>query len=281
MTTEFTIPHTATVPCQTQPEVFFHPDLDIDTTEDTWRTASTSDKAARVTAQADAEARAVALCTTCPLLTECRQWAATTRHRIFGVVGGLLPAERDPHDEPIYVADHERDSRGRVRSDVVHRLLRLGLPHRHIAERMHCSERTIARIAAGRPTPTEPKVITMPTPRREHKKATSALNLDALSPETQKIYEYLSSGTWMSREELLTELADITPAKVAMGFAPKNRTYPSDDDKYRVGARRFLLNRVDIAIRRGRIHKRTTDDGEVLLRLSEAVAMAWGLATAS
>lgn len=291
MTTTFTVPTSTMTPCQEHPEVFFCDELEIDTSDGTWHTLTVQEKLRRMSAQEAAENRAVQLCRTCPVLDECSQWAQNTRARIFGVVGGLLPRERTHYDIPIYVMDHERDRRGRVRSDNVRRLLRMGHTHQQIATALACSPHTIARIANR--TPQEDTTMTdtalssdivfpgdITRPKTEHKKAQSTFKPESLSPESQKIYEYLSDGQWHSREDLLHDLLTEIPVDTAEGFAPKNRTYATSEQKQAAGARRFLLNRLDIAQRRGRMESRKLSDGEVLIRLSESVAMAWGHADA-
>jgi AraC-like DNA-binding protein len=273
--TNFHIPENTPVPCITNPQVFFHNDLEVDTQSPEWRTSTLNQKAARITAQEAAEREAVNLCIVCPLFTECNQWAQGTHSSIFGVVGGLVPEERRTPNTAIYVLDNERDHRGRVRVDVVHRLLRLGKTHQQIADDLNCSSRTIARISQQQPQKSNLEEIAAPSPvQREHKKATKTIDTSALTHETQRIYEYLTHGQWNAREELLTELLNIVPQEAAHKFAPPNRFYSSETDRYKAGARRFLLNRLDIAQRRGRIIKHTTEDGEVMIRVSEAVALA-------
>lgn len=272
---------TTRVPCVTQPQVFLHRDMDIDTSEPAWVNATPDVRHARRQAQAIAHSRAAAACFSCPLLEQCRDWALAQRGRIYGVVGGLTPAQRSAYETPSPVVA-ERGPRGQVRDDVVADLTRTGATAAQIAQTLGCHPRTVERRRAGLrdggrlyDPVNAPRPLSGAGSRSERPRpAAGALVISRVTAETAAIFDQLLDRS-ATRDEVVEALLGIVAADTAARFTPAGRRYSSEAARLRSGARRFLVNRIDIAVRRGRITADRTPDGVVVLALDPATAAAW------
>lgn len=287
------------VPCQTKSSLYTDHALDIDIDDDEWVRLSRDEQYARLAAKQAAEARAVAACATCPLLDKCRDWALEMGENVFGVVGGLTHEERSGAPVQEIVFDPTaRGPLGQVRDDLIERWVAAGLSNKAIAERLGCNVRTVERRRAGLANGTIRRFDAGSTKSRAAETAdltamastvtsasvvvdnreTAASNdlLPArISEETAAIYDALMDGGLRDRSEIVTAAIPYVDRVVALSTAPGDRTYENEDAQVSVGARKFLMNRVDIAVRRGRIQTLKTESGKVLICLEPNTAAAW------
>lgn len=285
------------VPCQTQPELYENPDLDIDMDEDGWVLAPESKKVIRVQLKRDAEAAAVKACNGCPLLSECKEWAMQMGQDVFGVVGGLTEEERPNHNTVPYFTDYtERGPLGQVRDDLIEQWAKAGIPNKQIAERLGCNVRTVERRRAGmasgkiipfnpnapqsnrKSTPTVAPVDTTHLQVASTNPETAAkipLIVQRVSGETAAIYDILADGNFHDRSEIIEKTVSHVDRETALKTAPKGRTYATEENQVLIGARKLLMNRIDIAVRRGRMQSVATDGSKVLIRLEQETAATW------
>jgi hypothetical protein len=287
------------VPCQTQTNLYTDNALDIDIDDDEWVRLSRDEQYGRLTAKQAAEARAVAACGTCPLLDQCRTWALGMGENVFGVAGGLTYEERSGNPAQEIVFDPTtRGPLGQVRDDLIERWAAAGLSNKTIAERLGCNVRTVERRKAGLANGNTRRFDAGTTKTRTAETAdlsaiassttsaaatadnreTAAYNdlLPArISEETAAIYDALIDGGLRDRSDIVAAAVPYVDRKTALATAPSDRTYEDEDAQATVGARKFLMNRVDIAVRRGRIQSLKTEAGKVLICLEPNTASAW------
>lgn len=298
--THFTIPEDLinVVPCQTKAALFSDPALDIDMDDDDWVLLTRDEQFARLAAKQVAEARALAACAACPALERCREWALAAGQDVFGVVGGLTQAER-PNAQPApAVTDYtERGPLGQVRDDLIERWAAIGISNKQIAERLSCNVRTVERRRAGitsgaiiiynpedpTRTPYRAPAVSTATATLAAVPATAAkipLLAQRVTAETAAMYDALADGAFHDRQTVIAAAINAVDRTQALNTAPKNRRYASDDVQAAVGARKFLMNRLDIAVRRGRIQTITSDGGKTLLCLEAETVETWAAWTA-
>jgi hypothetical protein len=285
------------LPCQLSRHVFEHPALDIDVDEDEWIRVPQESKIARLEEKEKVEACAAALCGGCPILEQCREWAVGMGQDVFGVVGGLTAAQRpDFQSTPVVTNYTERGPLGQVRDDLIVKWAAAGLSNRQIAERLECNVRTVERrragLAAGTVVTFDPegatkdeglrgKAVRMrgnsarPVSIKPVAAARTPLRAQRVTAETAAMYDLLLDGHAHSREEIVAAIMKYVDREVALRTAPKGRNYPNEDVKAQVGARRFLLNRIDIAVRRGRINMQAVGNRNVTLSLAPDSAEMW------
>lgn len=297
--TLFTIPEhlLSSTPCQVTPDLYTTPALDIDIDDDEWVRLSRDEQYGQLAAKQAAEAAAVAACGTCPLLDACRTWATEMGDRVFGVAGGLTHEERSGSSSRVVIADPTvRGPLGQVRDDLIERWTAAGLSNKQIAERLGCNVRTVERRKAGMAAgtarrfgvaadlaPAAPPVLAdLATqtqglaPVVEAKDAAAGTLIpQRVSAETAVIFDALLDGALRDRSEIVDLAVDSVDEAVALATAPNDRVYPDRATQVRIGARKFLMNRVDIAIRRGRIQLVKTDAGKSLICLEPGTAATW------
>jgi hypothetical protein len=301
--TTFTVPDdlATVVPCQSEGALFTSPILDIDMDDDAWVGLSREDQFARLAAKEALEAKLVAACNGCPLLAECSNWAMSMGQEVFGVVGGLTPDDRPDHKNVPYITDYtERGPLGQVRDDLIDRWAKAGIPNKVIAERLGCNVRTVERRRAGLATgktvvytPDANDITQAPhaaEPAQSAPVDTKNLKILAANPdtaakipllvqrltdETAAIYDALMDGGFQDRSDIINVALPFVDRDQALSTAPKGRAYADDDAKVAVGARKFLMNRIDIGVRRGRIQMVVSDNGRVLICLEEDTANTW------
>lgn len=291
--TLFTIPDSELhdVPCQIAPQLYTNPALDIDVDEDDWILADLDTQQQRLDAKERAEATAVAACHGCPMLTQCRNWALTMGQDVFGVAGGLTQAERPNHTQVVAVTDYTaRGPQGQVRDDLIDRWVKAGISNKQIAERLGCNVRTVERrragLSAGNILIFDPEAALAGTPETPADNVTSiagaalataakvALIPQRVTPETAAIFDALLDGRLHDRDDVIAAATPLVDRVTALATAPKGRSYASSDAQAIVGARKFVLNRVDIAVRRGRIRV-VKDLDSVQVCLSPETATVW------
>lgn len=288
------------VPCQTSPELYEDSALDVDFDDDDFVLLSRNDQLGRLAAKEQAEARAVSACQACPMVTACKEWATNMGQDVFGVVGGLTQAERPNHVNIAPITDYtERGPLGQVRDDLIERWAAAGIPNKQIAERLGCNVRTVERrragMAAGKIVPFNPEEVQTPKARvtvPASAGAVTATKLAVLAPnpetaakipllvqrvteETAAIYDALADGRFHDRAEIIEAAIPYVEKALALKTAPKGRKYADEAAQVAVGARKFILNRLDIAIRRGRIQSVSSDSGRVLVCLEPETAKTW------
>lgn len=280
------------LPCQTNAQLFQSPALDIDVEDDAWVMASKDEQQAMLDLKNETEAVAVAACQGCPLLAQCSEWAMAMGQNVFGVAGGLTQSQRPDFQAINYSVDYtERGPLGQVRDDLIIKWAGQGLSNKQIAERLRCNVRTVERrragIAAGTVvafTPdeeetTETRSRFAGTARRRDLSLAAAakvpLLVDRVTEETAALYDALADGAFHSRDDVIASALHLVERSQALRTAPDSRTYADEAARVSVGARKFLLNRIDIAIRRGRMISTANADGQVSIRLEEETAGLW------
>lgn len=278
-----------TIPCRVNPALYTDPALDVDFDDDEFLTLDHEVQQARLADKAAAEARAVAECATCPILDKCREWAMSAD--VFGVAGGLTENERlaaNGHVIAEVVTDAtQRGPLGQVRDDLIEKWSELGFSDAEIAERLDCSPNTVkrrrARLAAGTGVrygadtpallPVATRINADGTKEFSASQAKTGLDRARLSEETLAIYEALADGAMRDRETIIAAAVPHVDPEIAERWGSKGAGANRSAAERRVaGARKFVLNRIDIAIRRGRIVETKTDSGTRMLRLSEKTA---------
>lgn len=260
------------VPCQVTPTLFTDRMLDVDFDDPDFLSLTHAEQRARLHMKHAAEQRAVAACQACPMVSECRDWAMRTH--VFGVAGAMTQSERARacgNVAPEYAPVTERGPRGQVRTDVIARWSEQGMTTRQMSDYLQASPRTVARHRRrlhGAEAPARPlELVPLPAevsaadiqddrgivlPERRATPAATAIDFDRVSPETLAMYRALGDGAVRSREEVLgaaaSQVDDATAARVGARL-------PGDDrQRLESGRRKFLMNRMDIAVRRGRMH---------------------------
>lgn len=258
------------VPCVTVPRLFTDPAIDIDVDDEEWVRLTCKQQAARLAEKHAAEAAAKAACQVCPVLHHCREWAASLGESVFGVVGGQTQEERTGVQIQVldYTALPSRDQRFTLAT----RWTRSGLSISEIASRLNCDTRTVERYRArARDHSTSAVLGQVKAPVRA---AQGTLDTSRVTPETAALYTALVHGAQRDRSAVVDGILDVVPVDVALARAPRDREYPNENMQRLVGARKFLLNRVDIAVRSGRIIQ-TRTNGRVLISLEEQTAQVW------
>lgn len=289
------------VPCQVTPGLYTDRALDIDQDDEAWVALSPDQQRSRIAARQAAEARAVAACGTCPILEGCREWAVKQGAAVFGVAGGLTHEERTG-DRLLVLDTRMRGPFGQVRDDLVERWSSAGVPTATIATWLECDVRTVERrrerLASGRairfaPSPalpaespeeacgvtelTDAGLEAVNSGRAKHavRAAATPLVPTRVSDETAALFDALSDGAQRDRSEIVDGVLHLVDRKTALAKAPQGRTYASDDDKARIGARKFIMNRLDIAVRSGRVIEVTTENGRKLVSMEPTSASVW------
>lgn len=123
-------------------------------------------------------------------------------------------------------------------------------------------------LATGRVTLTHRASQPAPSTNRSATGSSARKTLDPsrLTPETLAMYEYLAaSHSAQPRENVLTAGAAHVPYETALRWGQHHNGTP--EEQHAAGLRKFLLNRLDIAVRRGRITSARVD-GHIMLALS-------------
>jgi hypothetical protein len=300
-------------PCQISPIIYEDPALEIDLDDAEWLSLESIDQHARLESKRTAEAVAIAACNTCPLIEACKEWAMKTGDGVFGVVGGTTleerigaPITRVPIDTRL------RGPLGQVRDDLIEEWTNQGVSNRVIAQRLGCNIRTVERRKAkllagtakrfdgseiigeaskvnkpslpiGVKSEGSPVAISQLIPSENSlaniENRVDAANNDIIparvSPETALIFDMLMDGGLRDRNTIIDALIPSIDDELALSSAPDGRVYADEESKIQVGARKFIMNRIDIAVRRGRILSMKTESGKILICLEKSVSRVW------
>lgn len=294
----FTIPDefTQQVPCRISPQLFDDVALEIDIEESEWVNLSSQEQASYINAKHDAEQRAIDACNRCPLLDACKEWALSTDIEVFGVVGGTTPEQRSPNSKTTVMVT-EVPNRKQTKSErdaLIVEMLQAGVSNKDIAQRANCSVRTVERRKAElkrdivNPEPDESLNITSNADAiltsgkvtrinraRTVDEAVNTLIPGRVSDETAAIFDELVDGSVRSREKLLELAPSLITSEQALSVLPQDRDYGSEEEAFKAGARKFLMNRIDIAARRGRLILMKTDTNDVLVGMDSDTARVW------
>jgi hypothetical protein len=280
----------ARVPCQgAQKALYMAPALDVDMDDDEWVSLDREEQFARLEAKQAAEQAAVAACHTCPLLQTCTTWAMDQGQEVFGVVAGLTQEQRPNHNGISHANYAQRGPLGQVRDDLIDQWSQAGIPNKTIAARLGCNIRTVERrklgrsqgtivpfeVAANANTDQLPDPAEVATVAKPASAAKGPLLVSRVTPETGALYDALIDGRFHDRNEVLDQVAPLIDTATALAAAPKGRQYPNQEAQVATGTRKFLLNRLDLAVRRGRIHTMTSPHGRVLICLDPEAAQSW------
>jgi hypothetical protein len=286
------------VPCQVLPDLYVDPALDIDIDDEAWISLPREAQFERLASKQAAEQRAVAACGACPLIEQCAKWAMEMGQDVFGVVGGLTQDQRPNHETVNYITDPtERGPLGQVRDDLIQRWTEAGLSTKEIANRLGCNVRTVERRRKGLQTGKTVVFDPNTKPAKAQRAANPATTVDVnpesivatnpdtaakiplivqrVTPETAAIFDALVDGGFRDRNDIVEAALTMVPRDLALKAAPTGRTYADEDAQVAVGARKLLMNRIDISIRRGRMHSVVTKTRKTLICLEEETANAW------
>jgi hypothetical protein len=280
-------------PCQKTPILFEDPALDIDLDDAEWLALDSNEQQNRLMAKRTAEETAVAACNTCPLLDACKEWAMKIGGEVFGVVGGTTTEERIGSVSTCKVAvdTKQRGPQGQVRDDLIAKWSKEGLTNKNIADRLGCAVRTVERrkikLADGTGQRFDGRVSThilanlipveagCEVSANRLSPATSDLEVNRVSTETAFIYDLLMDGGLRDRNAVIETAVTTIDRNTALTTAPDGRIYEDDDSKASVGARKFIMNRIDIAVRRGRVIIMRTESGKTLICMEPNAARTW------
>lgn len=298
-------------PCQASPILYEDPALEIDLDDAEWLTLSGQEQHAKLEAKRRAEENAIAACNTCPLLEACREWAMEVGDGVFGVVGGTTLEQRiGIASTKIPVDTRLRGPLGQVRDDLIEEWTNQGISNRVIAQRLGCNIRTVERRKAKLAAGTAKRFDGSSASLENHLADNSILpvgvsfsgtairdmvsseaqlsNVDnrldvasnnlipsRVSAETAIIFDLLIDGGLRDRNSVIDAVIPTIDRQVALDSAPDGRLYEDDAAKIAVGARKFIMNRIDIAVRRGRIVSMKTESGKILICLEKKVASIW------
>jgi hypothetical protein len=276
-------------PCQVSPIIYEDPALDISLDDSEWLALDSAEQKARLDAKRAAEELAISACNTCPLLAQCKDWAMKMQENVFGVVGGTTIEQRSNNVVVREVVNaQERGPRGRVRDDLIIQWAEAGASNKVIASRLGCNVRTVERRrlrlaeeAAAKDSLFVPVINdlgvagSVTIEDRDGTAAAKDLAPNRVSPETALIFDALMDGALRDREQIINSLIPFVSEEVALSTAPMGRSYDSFDAQVKVGARKFLMNRIDIAVRRGRLISMSTEAGKTLICMEESAARTW------
>jgi len=294
------------VPCLQSPSLFTDPALDLDQDDESWVLLSTSQQHFQIAARQAAEERAVAACRTCPILDECREWAMEQGSGVFGVAGGLTYEQRTGGGRKALPAVNHahRANLGNSSDDQIVRWSAAGVPDSTIAQWLECDVSTVEKrkeylsathtvdpfTEEARDTAplscdsnidstlsADPGLYAVAAGRAKAamKAASSRLIPGRVSRETAALFDVLCAGGQRDRSEIVDSVLHVVDRQVALAKAPAGRNYADEDTKVRTGARKFLMNRLDIAVRTGRIIEVTTNNGRKLISMEPTSAAAW------
>lgn len=286
----FTVPeeYVSVTPCLINSALFTDPALDVDPDDEEWLGLNENEQQARLVAKNAAEKRAKAACAVCPVFVLCDTADRKQTVKAFGIVAGRNYEERT---NPDFIAlDITRGATGRDRDDIIKRLSQTGMPNRDIAARLGCHPRTIERHRAGLAAGSVIRYGTVPvdstkispvdkaqlgTVKVPKRVAGNPLQPARVTAETAAIYDALLNGAFRDRSEILDLALPHVDRQIAYDRAPRDRVYPDEQTRVNIGARKFLMNRVDIAVRSGRIDEVTTENGRKLIALEANTRDVW------
>ena len=282
-------------PCITNSQLFTDSALDVDTDDESWIELTDGEKNILLQRKVEAETRAKSACQACPILSMCREADERLSEKAFGVVAGRNYEERTG-TVPIVEEVIPRGPMGQVRDDLIESWSKLGLSNTVIAQKLGCHPRTIERrkvglasgsvvryngAASSNQNIAESRSVVLTNisevgkPKAAKRVADNPLQPARVTPETAFIYNLLVDGEFHNRSAVLDLTLPHVDSEVAFNRAPKDRTYASHEARIKIGARKFLMNRIDIAVRSGRINEVTIKNGTKLIAMEPNTIKVW------
>jgi hypothetical protein len=286
----FTVPeeYVSTTPCIINNALFTDPALDVDQDDEAWLGLTEDEQTEKLIAKTAAEQRAKDACDECPVFSLCDATDRKQTVKAFGIVAGRSLEERT---NPDFIAlEITRGATGQNRNEIIKRLSQTGMPNRDIAAKLGCHPRTVERhraglaagsvirygsVSADSPTASDVSRAQLGTVKVPKRVAGNPLQPARVTSETAAIYDALLNGAFRDRSEILDLALPHVDRQVAFDRAPKDRVYPDEQTRVNIGARKFLMNRVDIAVRSGRIDEVTTENGRKLIALEANTLEVW------
>lgn len=280
-------------PCLINPAIFTDKAFDVDIHDESWSDFTLIEQSRLLKEKSAAEVRAKVACQSCPVLQLCDEADRKMTVKAFGIIACRTYEERTNSEVPVEESI-PRGPMGQVRDDLIERWTELGLSNAVIAQRLKCHPRTVERRKAGlasgsivryngsavsnsdiSQTDLLANLSTLGSPKTPKRIADNPLQPSRVTPETAFIYNTLIDGAFHDRSAVLDSALSYVDRRVAYNRAPKDRSYPSDEARVKIGARKFLMNRVDIAVRSGRISEVTTKSGVKLISLEANTLKVW------
>lgn len=280
-------------PCLINPAIFTDKAFNVDEHDESW-TEFTQDEQNKLRKEKiAAELRAKAACKICPVLKLCDEADKKMTIKAFGIVAGKTYEERT-NTEVVVEESIPRGPMGQVRDDLIEHWTELGLSNTVIAQRLNCHPRTVERRKAGLASGSIVRyngesnsntvasrnelfsnLSTVGRPKVPKRVADNPLQPSRVTSETAFIYNTLIDGAFHDRSAVLDSALSYVDRQTAYNRAPKDRSYASEEARIKIGARKFLMNRVDIAVRSGRINEVTTKNGVKLISLEANTLKVW------
>jgi len=282
-------------PCVINSQIFTDRALDVDVNDESWLELNDMEKNVLLQNKEEAENRAKMACAICPVLAMCRAFDERLKDKAFGVVAGRTYEERTG---AVVVIEEviPRGPMGQVRDDLIERWSELGLSNAVIAKKLGCHPRTVERRKSGLASGSVVRysgttnsikesaesratlltnISEVGKPKVAKRVADNPLQPSRVTPETAFIYNLLIDGEFHNRSAILDLTLPYVDSEVAFNRAPKDRNYASYEARIKIGARKFLMNRIDIAVRSGRINEVTTKDGNKLIAMEPNTIKVW------
>lgn len=280
-------------PCLVNSAIYTDKAFNIDIHDESWIGFTIGGQNKLLKEKSAAEVRAKAACQSCPVLSLCDEADNKMVSKAFGVVAGKTYEERT-NTEVIIEESIPRGPMGQVRDDLIERWTELGLSNTIIAQRLKCHPRTVERRKAGLASGSSVRyngeannnsvasrnelfsnLSAVGRPKVPKRVADSPLQPSRVTSETAFIYNTLIDGVFHDRSAVLDSALSYVDRQTAYNRAPKDRSYASEDARVKIGARKFLMNRIDIAVRSGRINEVTTKSGVKLISLEANTLKVW------
>ena len=230
------IPQGAITPCMTHQTVFTDSALDPD--PKIWTTLDPDEQFEVAEGKREAQDRAVALCSGCPVLSECQEWAQ--RAEVFGVVGGQRQSQR-PGNKP----------------DIIDRYIETGAyPHADILVKTWVAKgKELDWIASRLDIPLS-EAEKLREGKLELKREAARQRSRKVNPVLLEAVELLADRP-MNREDLIKALLPHVPMDTALRNIPprkgSNPTARTPEEERRSGATRWLRGLLRTAIRDGKL----------------------------
>lgn len=278
-------------PCQVNPNLFTDPALDVDQDDENWAALTKGHQEDLLESQEAAENRAKAACKRCPLavFALCESSDAQAEIKAFGVIAGKTFEERTNPSSVLSDDKIIRNANGQVADETILAWTAKGLSNNMIAKRMGVTPRTVERrkatiVAAkssenrysGPARSTGASNISHLTNTKAAKRAAGRpLQPARVTAESAALYDALVDGSFKDRSDTIDTLIDYVDRQTAFDRAPKDREYANDEARIRIGARKFLMNRIDIAVRSGRILEAKNATGQKMIALEPGTIQVW------
>ena len=278
-------------PCQTNPNLFTDPALDVDQDDEGWNSLSKSQQEDLLESKEAAENRAKASCKRCPLavFTLCEKSDQEAEIKAFGVIAGKTFEERTNPSSVLSDDKIVRNANGQIADETILAWTAKGLSNNMIAKRMGVTPRTVERRKAAiiasqgssnrysgpARSASNPTASHLSNTKTAKRAAGRPLQPARVTQESAALYDALVDGSFKDRSNIIDTLIDYVDRQTAFDRAPKDREYANDEARIRIGARKFLMNRIDIAVRSGRILEAKSSTGQKMIALEPGTIQVW------